>query len=66
MGPVELWHSIDGWVVLAAIALPVLAKITIVCVALRGAEPADRPRIISALAELFRWWRRPGESGRHE
>lgn len=63
MGFVELWHTIDGWVIILVICLPVLARVVIVTVALRGAQPADRPKIITALAEMFRWWRRSDPRG---
>jgi hypothetical protein len=35
----------------------VVGRITIVWLALRETKPEDRPTIITALAELFRWWR---------
>jgi hypothetical protein len=35
----------------------VVGRIIIVWLALRETKPEDRPTIITALAELFRWWR---------
>jgi hypothetical protein len=66
MRSVELWQAVNGWMVAAAVGLPVLGKIIIVCVALRGARPAERPKIISALAQLFGWRRRGDAGGRDE
>ncbi|MEU2661192.1 hypothetical protein [Micromonospora sp. NPDC007220] len=43
--------------VLAAIGLPVAGKLIALAVATRGADPKDRPNIIKAVAELFRWRR---------
>jgi len=54
-----LWHSTATWTVVAALAIPAVAKIVIVSIALRGTSPGSRPKIISALAELFRWWGQP-------
>ncbi|KOX14984.1 hypothetical protein ADK66_03005 [Micromonospora sp. NRRL B-16802] len=45
------------WVVAAAIGVPVAGKIIITALALRGTDPKDRPGIIKAVAELFRWRR---------
>ncbi len=59
-----LWQSADVWTVAVALGITALAKIIIVCVALHGAPPKDRPNIISALAEMFRWWR-PDRRGHH-
>lgn len=66
MRSVELWQAVNGWIVAAAIGIPVLGKIIIVCIALRGARPAERPKIISALAELFGRRSRAGAGGRDE
>jgi hypothetical protein len=45
------------WALALAIGVPVAGKIIITAVALRGSEPEDRPNIIKAVAELFRWRR---------
>lgn len=45
------------WALALAVGVPVAGKIIITAVALRGAEPKDRPSIIKAVAELFRWRR---------
>lgn len=42
------------YIVLAFVAMFLLALV----ISLRGAEPATRPEIIRALAELMRFWRR--------
>lgn len=60
-----LWQSADVWTVAVALGITALAKIIIVCVALHGAPPKDRPNIISALAEMFRWWRQSDRRGHH-
>ncbi len=46
------------WVVLAGLVVTAIAKVVIVRMALRGADPRDRPGIIRSCAELFRvhWW----------
>jgi hypothetical protein len=46
-----------GWWSLAAATVVVTGSVIIVCWSLRGTKPEDRPEIIRALAELFRWWR---------
>ena len=51
-----LSHS--PWAIAVLIGVPVAGKILITAVALRGSEPKDRPNIIKAVAELFRWGRR--------
>jgi hypothetical protein len=53
-----LWQSADVWTVAVALGISAISKIIIVCVALHGAPSKDRSKIISALAEMFRWWRR--------
>jgi hypothetical protein len=58
-----LSQSAYVWTVAGVIGVPAITKITIVCMALRGAAPEHRPKIISALAEMFRWWRRFGRQG---
>jgi hypothetical protein len=45
------------WAIALALGVPVAGKIIITAVALRGADPKDRPGIIKAVAELFRWRR---------
>ncbi|MFG1917316.1 hypothetical protein [Micromonospora sp. NPDC048898] len=45
------------WMAAAIVGVPVAGKIVITAVALRGAGPKDRPGIIKAVAELFRWRR---------
>lgn len=45
------------WVMAAVIAVPVTGKIIITALAIRGSDPKDRPNIIKAVAELFRWRR---------
>jgi hypothetical protein len=58
-----LRHSADVWAVAVVVGVAAISKIIIVCVALRGAPPEDRQKIISALAEMFRWWR-PSDRGK--
>ena len=48
-----LWRSADVWAVAVVVGVPAIGKIVIVYVALRGAPSKDRPKIISALAEVF-------------
>jgi hypothetical protein len=55
MRSIELWQLADAWILLTAIAIPTIGKVVITCVALRGARPGDRPTIISAVADLYRW-----------
>jgi len=55
MGSIELWQLADAWILLTAIATPTIGKVVITCVALRGARPDDRPTIILAVADLYRW-----------
>jgi hypothetical protein len=43
------------WVVALVVGIPMAGKIIITALALRGSEPKDRPNIIKAVAELFRW-----------
>ena len=43
------------WVVALALAVPVVGKIIALALALRDSDPKDRPNIIRAVAELFRW-----------
>jgi hypothetical protein len=45
------------WAIALVIGMPIVGKIIITAVALRGSEPKDRPNIIKAVAELFRWRR---------
>jgi hypothetical protein len=45
------------WAIALAVGVPVAGKVIITAVALRGADPKDRPAIIRAVAELFRWRR---------
>lgn len=45
------------WVVAAVIGVPVAGKLIALALATRGTEPKDRPGIIKAVAELFRWRR---------
>lgn len=45
------------WAIALAVVVPVAGKIIITALALRGSEPKDRPSIIKAVAELFRWRR---------
>jgi hypothetical protein len=47
----------EWWPVIALSAVVVTGKVIIVCWSLRSTEPKDRPAIITALAEMFRWWR---------
>lgn len=56
-----LSQTANIWVIAVIIGTSMIGKIVIFCVALRGASPAERPKIISALARIFRWWQRPGE-----
>jgi hypothetical protein len=45
------------WAVAVAVGIPVLGKIIVTALALWGSEPKDRPNILKAVAELFRWRR---------
>ena len=45
------------WAVAIVVGVPVAGKIIITALALRGSEPRDRPNILKAVAELFRWRR---------
>lgn len=47
----------SSWVAAAIVGVPVAGKIIITAMALRGADPRDRPAIIRAVAELYRWRR---------
>ncbi|MFF5181764.1 hypothetical protein ACFY2Q_27360 [Micromonospora sp. NPDC000316] len=53
----EPFISAGPWVVTAALGVPVVGKIIVTALALRGTHPKDRPGIIKAVAELFRWRR---------
>jgi hypothetical protein len=46
------------WCFAAAVGVPVAGKVIVVLMLARDADPKDRPGIIKAVAELFRWWRR--------
>jgi hypothetical protein len=46
-----------GWLPLATVTVVVAGSVFIICWSLRGTKPEERPEIIRALAELFRWWR---------
>jgi hypothetical protein len=39
------------------LGVPACAKLIALTIAVRGADPKDRPNIIKAVAELFRWRR---------
>jgi hypothetical protein len=43
------------WALTALVAA--IGKVIIVWLALRDTKPDARPKIIAALADLFRWWR---------
>ncbi|MGX4652429.1 hypothetical protein ACWCHM_01900 [Micromonospora sp. SCSIO 07396] len=45
------------WVIAVIISVLVAGKLIALALATRGAEPKDRPGIIKAVAELFRWRR---------
>lgn len=58
---------------LALVVLPWVCRAVVVAIALRGAKPKDRPEILRAVAECFRWrsptrgesrTRAPGLAGR--
>jgi hypothetical protein len=49
---------------LALAALSGATKVVVICIAIRGAKPADRAEIIRAVAELFRWRRTEPPSAR--
>jgi hypothetical protein len=49
--------TISPLIAVAGIGVPVVGKIIITAIALRGSDPKDRPNIIKAVAELFRWRR---------
>lgn len=53
----EPFISAGPTVVAAALGVPVAGMVLITAIALRGTEPKDRPGIIKAIAELFRWRR---------
>jgi hypothetical protein len=44
-------------IALGAVVVTAVGRIIIICWSLRGTKPEDRPAIITALAEMFRWWR---------
>ena len=60
-----LMQSADVWVVALIVGVSAITKIIIVCLALRGTSPAERPKIISALAEMFRWRQRSDRRSLH-
>jgi hypothetical protein len=49
----EWWPAIT----VGAVVVTAAGRVVIVCWSLRGTQPEDRPEIIRALAEMFRWWR---------
>jgi hypothetical protein len=53
------------WGVAIVVGLPVAGKVVITIWSLRGTKPADRPRIIQAVADLFpiTAWSRTRRSG---
>lgn len=57
LGAVGMISVAGWWPVIALGAMVVTGNVIIVCWSLRGTKPKDRPAIIAALAELFRWWR---------
>jgi hypothetical protein len=52
--PVGILSSIDPITLIVGIAIVPLSRLIGLVIALRGAEPYQRPAIIRALAELFR------------
>jgi hypothetical protein len=52
--PVDVLSSIDPVTLIVAMAVAPLSRLIGLVIALRGAEPYQRPAIIRALAELFR------------
>lgn len=59
MGFTDLAPAVEHspWAFALAVMVPIAGKIIITAIALRGADPKDRPNIIKAVAELFRWRR---------
>ncbi|GIJ75992.1 hypothetical protein SAMN05443287_106200 [Micromonospora phaseoli] len=53
----EPFISAEPTAVAAALGVPVAGIVLIIAIALRGTDPKDRPAIIKAVAELFRWRR---------
>ena len=47
--------SHSPWAVAVLVGVPVVGKLIALGIALRGADPKERPSIIKAVAELFRW-----------
>ena len=45
--------SVNPWAVVLVIGVPAVAKIVIVMWSLRGTKPAERPKILTAVADLF-------------
>ena len=52
---IEPFLGVSPWIAAAVVGVPVAGKIIVVALALRGTDPKDRPNIIKAVAELFRW-----------
>jgi hypothetical protein len=59
LGVVDMVSIVAWWpaITLGALAVTAVVKIVVLRMALRDTKPEDRPAIITALAELFRWWR---------
>jgi hypothetical protein len=47
-----------SWAAAIAYSVPTVGKIIVTGIALRGAEPEDRPKILKEVAGIFRWWQR--------
>jgi Kef-type K+ transport system membrane component KefB len=59
VGFVELAPVIEHglWAIALVVVVPVAGKIIVTAIAVRGAKPTEKPAIIRAVAELFRWRR---------
>jgi hypothetical protein len=44
---------------LVAVAIFGLFRLLILMIAIRGTKTEDREKIVLAVAQVFRWWRRP-------
>jgi hypothetical protein len=56
----DILPELPGIYAVICLALICLTIIIIVCVAIRGSESKHRGDIMRGIAEIFRWWRRPG------
>lgn len=55
MGASSQFIPVPAWILLVLIILPWLCRAVVVAIALRGTQPKERPAILRAVAECFRW-----------